>query len=68
MAIRTGLGMWNPCFRLAKGLSVLASSRVNPLPQVRHSIQSLCSPCGSGFTREEAEPAIPHSWLNPPSG
>ena len=34
--------------------AVPASSRVNPLPQVQHSIQNLCSTCGSGFTRERA--------------
>ena len=34
------------------------SSRVNPLPQDLHRPQMLRSPCGSGFTREEAGPAI----------
>ncbi|SOD00608.1 hypothetical protein SAMN05660296_00362, partial [Pseudomonas sp. LAIL14HWK12:I8] len=38
-------GLWLP---------VPALSRVNPLPQVLRTIQHLHSPCGSGFTREEA--------------
>ncbi|AJG16882.1 hypothetical protein RK21_05374 [Pseudomonas plecoglossicida] len=33
---------------------MLASSRVNPLPQVLHSLQMRRDSCGSGFTREEA--------------
>ncbi|MBK4993536.1 hypothetical protein IAE39_001710, partial [Pseudomonas sp. S37] len=36
------------------GNPVPASSRVNPLPQERHMIQTLWKYCGSGFTREEA--------------
>ncbi|PLP88353.1 hypothetical protein CXG50_04480 [Pseudomonas plecoglossicida] len=38
-------------------MPVPASSRVNPLPQVLHKLQTLCGPCGSGFTRERANPA-----------
>ncbi|TFF53992.1 hypothetical protein E4195_05855 [Pseudomonas putida] len=33
---------------------VPASSRVNPLLQVRHRVRMRCSHCRSGFTREEA--------------
>ncbi|TLP60248.1 hypothetical protein FEM01_13715 [Pseudomonas mosselii] len=33
---------------------MLASSRVNPLPQQMRRPQSLRRTCGSGFTREEA--------------
>ncbi|MDH4845685.1 hypothetical protein E8E78_05135 [Pseudomonas sp. BN505] len=47
-------------------LPVPASSRVNPLPQVLHRSQTLCSTCGSGFTREEAGTGCKHSLLQTP--
>ncbi|MND84220.1 hypothetical protein D3C80_761070 [compost metagenome] len=44
--------MGGPCSRSL--LAVPASSRACPLPQVLHRFRSLCSTCGSGFTRERA--------------
>ncbi len=40
------------------GYAVNRHSRAHPLPQDLHRPQMLRSPCGSGFTREEAGPAI----------
>ncbi|NTY91945.1 hypothetical protein FCH83_18695 [Pseudomonas putida] len=49
------VGVRLPSLLAESGLqSVLASSRVNPLPQESWGCQTCADPCGSGFTRERA--------------